>query len=389
MYRAVLYLLLLSSYPWGAPPAAEDQPPAYLDEFDAYVTATILPEVPGVAVAVVDGGQIRLLKGYGVRQAGGSDPVTGDTVFRLASVSKTFASSAAALLVADGRLHWDDRISSLVDYVRFKDSTYGRSISVRNILSHTTGLVPHAYTNLIDENTPYRKVVNRLREVDFVCPPGSCYGYQNVAYSLIGDAIEKISGQPYQSFVEQHLFRPLGMDHASFGLAAFLANENHAMPHVLRRGAWSPVPVTPNYYEVAPAAGVNASAGDLGCWLLAQLGWRQEVLPDAVLQAVQQRVISTSPNQAHYRRRPELTNVSYGMGWRMFDFGPDRNFVHHGGGVQGTRAEVVFNRELQIGMAFLTNAATRDTSDVVFGFIEIVQRYRQQGPAAGSYTAGG
>ena len=345
-----------------------------LQEFEHYLSENILPNVPGAAVVVVADGKVELLLPYGIRKKGSSEPITADTVFRLASVSKTFASAAAGLLVQDKQLRWDTTVSSRLKYVRFKDPDYGRQITVRNLLSQTTGLVPQAYTNLLEDNVPYKVIVSRLREVDFICPPGTCYSYQNVAFSLTGDIIQSVTGESYERFVSESLFQPLGMRTATFGLKSFEATDNHATPHVWYRQQWRPVTVRKDYYNVAPAAGINASISDMQQWLLAQLGQRPDVLPAATLDQLQARTIRTTPSQAHYRNSKELGEVSYGLGWRIFDYGGNRNYVHHGGWVQGTLSEMVFNRELQLGMVFLTNSEIRNAGEMVFKFLEIYQK---------------
>jgi len=347
-------------------------------EFEEYYTENILPNVPGAALAVVADGKLQLLKIDGIRKEGTSDPVTADTIFRLASVSKTFASAAAGVLVGNKRLDWDTPVSSRLSDVKFKDPEYGKKITVRNLLSQTTGLVPHAYTNLLEENIPYKVIVGRLREVDFICPPGKCYSYQNVVFSLTGDIIQSVTGEPYEEFVRESLFQPLGMRTASFGLQWFNSSNNHATPHVWRKMRWQPVEVNGNYYNVAPAAGINASISDMGQWLLAQLGQRPDVLPVTILDEMQTRTIRTTPSQAHFRNNKGLGEVSYGLGWRIFDYGNQKNYIHHGGWVSGMVSEMVFNRELQMGMVFLTNAEIKHAGELIFKFLEI---YQKPGPA--------
>ena len=351
----------------------------YLDEFEKYLSENILPFVPGAAILVVADGRVLLLQTYGVRETGLKDRITPDTIFRLASVSKGFASTATGLLVQKRALSWDTSIQSRLEDVLFKDTNYGKQITVRNLLSHTTGLIPHAYTNLVEENIPYRTIKTRLREVDFICAPGTCYSYQNVAFSLTGDLIQAVTGVTYEDFVNKNLFLPLGMKTASFGLQSFKTSGNHAIPHVQRNKVWKPVSVKQSYYNVAPAAGVNASISDMEKWLMAQLGHRPDVLSVETLNDLHTRVIKTSASQAHYRRTEKLGDVSYGLGWRIFDFGEYKDFIHHSGWVQGTLSEVVFNRDLQIGMVFLTNSETNRAGDLVFKFIELFeQRYQMQ-----------
>lgn len=353
------------------------QPVDYVLALEQYLVEEILPSIPGAALAVIADGEIELLEGYGVRRAGGAEPINRDTVFRLASVSKTIAGTAAGIAVHDQDLQWQTPVSQHLN-LEFKNADYGDRITLQNLLSHTTGLMPQAYTNLIEANIPYQRVVERIREVDFICPPESCYSYQNVAFSLVGDLLLAATGETYEDYVQRRLFQPLNMNNASFGWKPFTDNDNRATPHIRRRGGWHPVEPSPSYYNVAPAAGANASIADMAQWVLAQLGQRPEVLPIAVLDQLHSPIVATSYRQAHYRSHPALRNIHYGLGWRIFDFGEHQRFVHHGGWVQGTRTEVLFNRELQVGLVFLSNSENRYAREIVYRFLELYTSYYRQ-----------
>lgn len=363
------------------PAAASDdlpqQPVDFVLALEQYLVEEIMPHIPGAAMAVIADGQIELVEGYGVRRAGGSEPVDRNTVFRLASVSKTIAGTAAGIAVHDGDLQWQTPVRQHLP-LEFKNAEYGELITLQSILSHTTGLMPQAYTNLIEANIPYQHVVERIQEVDFICPPESCYSYQNVAFSLVGDLLLVATGETYEDYTQRRLFEPLGMDSASFGWKAFTDQKNRATPHIRVRGRWHPVEPSPNYYNVAPAAGANASIADMAQWVVAQLGRRPGVLPHEVLDQVQSPVVATSYRQAHYRAHPKLRNIYYGLGWRVFDFGEHRQFVHHGGWVQGTRTEVIFNRERQLGLVFLSNSENRYAREIVYRFLELYDNYYRE-----------
>lgn len=356
----------------------DDSVPPFVADFEHYIATTVAPEVPGAALAIVADGKLQVLKTYGVREVGTNSPVTVDTVFRLASISKTVASTAAGLLVQNHQLMWDANVYQTLENVRFKDAAYGSQVTLLDLLAHTSGLVPQAYTNLIEDNVPYEDVVQRLRTVDFSCPPRRCYGYQNVVFSLAGDMIEAATGQGYERFVVEQLFAPLGMTNASFGIEDLQRTNNYAKPHIYRKGQWRPTLVTQNYYNIAPAAGANASIRDMSEWLLAHMGHRPDVLTPGLLDQLQSKIVRTSVARSHYGQTPSVVKTWYGLGWRIFDVGTHRNFVHHGGWVKGYRTEMVFNRELDIGMVFLTNSETRLARDVIFQFVNAYENDRQQ-----------
>lgn len=365
---------LVTTAPIKAPRYPVGHPEAFVPEFEDYIAKKVAPFVPGVAVVIVSGGQIKSLNGYGVRRAGTRETVTPDTVFRLASLSKAFAATAASVLVNEGSISWDTTIASVLPDVAFKNARYGKQLTLLHALSQSSGLPRHTYTHFIDENMSYTEIVKRLRYVNFVCPPGKCFAYQNVVYSLAGDMIKKKSGMSFERYAEQKIFDPLGMRSASYGLNSYNASPNRAAPHINNGKRWIPTAVVGNWYRVAPAAGVNASIVDMSRFLLGQMGKRQDALPLAVLNPIQARVTPNTPAQNYYGVRKGVGNTAYGMGWRVFDYGRNKNFIHHGGHVKGFRTEMVFNRELQIGMVFLSNSETRLARDVIFKFLDSYAR---------------
>lgn len=341
--------------------------------------ALILPVVddtPGAAVAVVVEGQVILQKSYGFRRLGEPDEINTQTLFRLASLSKTFASAAAAIMINEAPITWETPVQQSLQDLNFKRSDYGARINLHHLLSQSSGLIPHAYTNMIEDHASYKQIIDRLDRVDFVCAPGTCYGYQNVAFSLVGDVVAANVGTDYPSYVTKRIFSPLGMKRASFGEDAFVNDNNHASPHVRDGENWASTGTTGHYYKVPPAAGVNASIEDMTQWLLAQLGDNPVVLSPQMLDMMQSKVVQTTRQQAHYRRRRGLTNTGYGLGWRVFDYAGDLGNVHHGGYVRGMRSEMVFNRKHQTGLVFLTNSEPGVINDMVFDFLDIYRDYR-------------
>lgn len=365
---------LVTTAPIKAPRYPVGHPEAFVPEFEDYVAKKIAPFVPGVAVVIVSGGQIKSLNGYGVRRAGTRETITPDTVFRLASLSKAVAATSASMLVNEGKIDWDTTVTSVLPNVTFSNARYGKALTLRDALSQASGLPRHTYSHFIDANKSYADSVARLRYVNFVCPPGKCFAYQNVVYSLAGDMIKKNSGMSFERYTEEKIFDPLGMRSASYGLNSYNASPNRAAPHVNNGKRWIPTAVVGNWYRVAPAAGVNASIVDMSRFLLAQMGKRQDVLPLSVLDPIQSRVTKNTPAQNYYGVRKAVDNTAYGMGWRVFDYGRNKNFIHHGGHVKGFRTEMVFNRDLQIGMVFLSNSETRLARDVIFKFLDSYER---------------
>jgi beta-lactamase class C len=279
-------------------------------------------------------------------------------------------------MINEASITWQTPVQQSLQDLNFKRADYGARINLQHLLSQSSGLIPHAYTNMIEDHASYEQIIKRLDRVDFVCAPGTCYGYQNVAFSLVGDVVEAQVGTDYSSYVTDRIFSPLGMNRASFGQDAFVNDSNHASPHIRSGDNWASTRTTGHYYKVPPAAGVNASIEDMTHWLLAQLGDSPVVLSPQMLDMMQSQVIKTTPRQAHYRRRLGLSNTGYGLGWRVFDYAGDLGNVHHGGYVKGMRSEMVFNRKHQTGLVFLTNSEPGVINDMVFDFLDLHRDFR-------------
>jgi len=342
---------------------------AFVTQFKQFVEAKVAPRVPGVAIAIITEGKVKVLQAYGVKKVGGRDFIDTDTAFRLASVSKTIAGTTAGILVNDGVMSWTTPVVSVLPNIQFSNPRYGNQISLRDILSQSTGLPTHSGDNYIEEGLPFDLVVQRLKSVNFICPPGKCYGYQNVSFSLFDGMVRNKTGKPYEQYVQEKLFNPLGMQTASFGLAGLKAHNNFALPHVATSKGWSTEKITENYYRMHPAAGANASITDMARWVLAQLGKNPEVLSPKVLNAVHDKVTKNTATQSHYGAREGVTDTHYGIGWRVFDYRGDKNFLHHGGYVLGFQSQMVFNKELQIGMVALSNS-NRMPTNIIFEFLD-------------------
>ncbi|MGM0633408.1 MAG: serine hydrolase domain-containing protein [Pseudomonadota bacterium] len=327
-------------------------------------------EIPGVAMAIVSSRGILDLRTWGVRSVKTRQPVGPETVFRIASVSKTFAGTVASQLVAEDGQSWDQPIMQILPQYTIGTKPSSRDITLRHVMSHSTGLMPHAYSNMLDAGVAYERIREKFHEIPTVCPPGRCYGYQNVVFSLIADIVEQQAHTSYEDYVRQRIFRPLGMTGASMTMEEFQADDNASAPHRYGRGGWYESTINPAYFSVGPASGINASVMDMVRWTRANLGAHPEVLPTDLLEMQQTPVVET-PHGSYFNRWPGVENAWYGVGWRIFDYEGVR-VVHHGGGVRGFRTEMALLPELDIGIVVLFNAETRVANDVVPNFMESV-----------------
>lgn len=350
------------------PVLAGELPQQQLDAFKQHFEELIAEHrIPGASYAIVHRDRIISANGIGVRAVGSNDPVDAYTVFRIASVSKTFAGSLASILAAQGHFNWDDPVIKYVPDFTFKTPAFNSKLKVEHLLAQTTGVIPNAYDNLIEANYHPERILPHFAKLDPMCNPGQCYGYQNVLFSLIEPVMQQTTTQDYETLLRQNIFEPLQMPTASVGLQAYLNSPNRAAPHIRARGQWYPRVVNESYYRFAAAAGVNASAVDLGYWLIAQLGYNPDVLPEPLLEQITAKRVRTVRDLRGRLWRPHIQDAHYALGWRVYQFGQEQ-LVFHGGWVQGFRAELAYSRERELGLVILLNAESSVITELTTHF---------------------
>lgn len=320
----------------------------------------------GLAVAVVRNGEVTFLNTYGETETGNGEAVTPDTVFRIASLSKGFASSMVGLAVSEGRLSLDAPVSGFAPELALPGGSESR-LTLASLLSQRTGLPPNAYDNLLEDGIEPVRILPMYRKVKPTCPAASCYAYQNVTYDLSGRALAAAYGEAYSQLVEERLFAPLGMKTASYGLEGLTHTGNWARPHTRARqkdpalppNPWTRLEVKLPYYSIPAAGGVNASITDMAQWLNAQLGHAPDVLPPDVLDLIHMPQVNTPTETLRMRDvMPELSDSHYAYGWRVYDYA-GRTVVAHGGSVDGYGAHIMFLPEEDTGIVVLSNTRTR------------------------------
>lgn len=330
------------------------------------------PNMVGLAVAVVENGQIRFAKGYGETVAGSGDPVTTSTIFRWASLSKGVAGDMVALLADRNRLSLYEPVGRYSATLRLPAGNEARA-TVADLLSHRLGLFAHAQDSKLEDGEDPRMLRASLSSLNSICAPGECHAYQNVAYDAASEIVERVTGRPYAQAVQENLFRPLGMRTASMSRAELMAAPSWARPHVGGRNS-QPVEVTDSYYRVPAAGGVNGSIEDLAMWMLAQIGSAPEVLSPRALEAVQTAHANTPGETRRRRKFQERTATSaYGLGWRIFDYAGHRVIGHHGG-VRGYRSMILFDPARKTGVVALWNSSAGAPNGLEYEVMDMVYR---------------
>ncbi len=335
----------------------------------------------GLAVAVIEDGEIRFARGYGETRIGGV-PVTADTVFRWASLSKGVASTLTVKLADQGKLSLSDKISSFATSLHLPGRAE-RTGTLDNLMSHMLGIVPNAYDTRLEDGRDPAGIRHALGKLKATCPIGTCHTYQNVAFDTLSEVVEAVTHTPYTQVVQAMLFEPLGMTNASFGREALKASLSWAEPHRRRRGAKAPVrkSVKSAYYRVPAAGGVNGSIRDLAIFAQAQMGLAPDILAQPLLDELHTPRIYTRREQSSMSRRygGHLRDARYALGWRVYKYGEaGTRVVGHRGAVEGYRSLILFDPVRNTGVVALWNSSSRRPVAIQFEVMDMAYGLKQQ-----------
>ena len=328
------------------------------------------PPMVGLAVGVVENGRITFLKGYGETVEGSGDPVTPETVFRWASVSKGVAATMVAKLAEQRKINLQ---APVADYAPDLKLPLGNEhvATVGDLLSHRLGLYRNAYDNKLEEGQDPSFLRRSLAQLNATCAPGTCWSYQNVAYDASSEMVSRVTRMPYEQAVKRLLFNPIGMSSGSVSLAGLEANKSWARPHNAGR---KPLPMVDTYYKVPGAGGVNSNIKDMALWMLAQMGEMPDVLDGKVLDTVHAPYVVTPTERGRLRKFLErLGTAWYGYGWRSYDYAGHR-IVGHRGGINGYRSLILFDPAKKSGIVALWNSNTNQPGGIEFEVMDMLYR---------------
>jgi CubicO group peptidase (beta-lactamase class C family) len=325
----------------GAGAQGRSNPSAMEQNIDAIFAPLVTPNTPGAAVLVVkDGGKL-FERGYGLRDLNSTAKIDPRTNFRLASCSKQFTAMAIMLLVHDGKLRYDQKLTDI-----FPDfPAYGKSISIRNLLNHTGGL--QHYETLMeqpgtkgkwtdDHQIQDAEVLALLEQTDHgMFPPGTQWYYSNSGYVVLGLVVAKVSGQSFPEFLRQRIFSPLKMDHTVAYVKGQNEITNRAYGHTKEGNTWKQTDQSSTSATLGDG-GTYSSLEDLSKWdealrtnkLLSQEEMQPALTPVTLL--LTSINIDAQPRWPANSDRPEGTPVSYGFGWFLDPYRTHPRMWHYG-----------------------------------------------------------
>jgi CubicO group peptidase (beta-lactamase class C family) len=341
--------------------AQRSAPPAgYPGALDAYIAKAVADwEVPGLAIAVVRNDSVLVAKGYGVRELGKPERVDENTVFSIASLTKSFTATAAAMLVDDGKLEWDAPARRYLPGLAFRDPYLTENVTVRDLLSHRTGL--HA-SNMAWQLTGVTgadraEMIRRARYLEAEALFRTRLVYSNLGYLFAGEAIAAAAGMPYEEVVRQRIIGPLGLRSTTIGDAAAARAPNRAMPHAMINGVQRPIPWR-DIDVIAAAGSVNSTAADMAQWLRFQLGdgtfaGRRLVSAGAFWEIHSPQLVIPVSQGMKSARMVEGW-AAYGMGWQVMDY-RGHPLVWHTGNADGMPAYMAILPQDHLGVVIMVN----------------------------------
>ncbi len=331
--------------------------------------------LPGLAVAVVFGDEVVFAEGFGVKEFGRDDPVDAHTLFQIGSVSKSFGAAAIGALVDDGLVDWDDPVAEHLPWFRVKDPEITRKMTIRDLLSHQSGMPSDAFPGLAIMDA--RAAAERVRHLDNQTPLRESFRYSNQGYGVAGLVVEAVTGETWGEWVRECLFRPLEMYNSAaspyelwedpFVAPTFLGTapagtagiadapgRNVAMPHGIDREGARRVLVWQSYDSMQAAGSVVSSAMEMANWLRLHLArgrfGDRAVLGEATVEEMHTPQVASGATFLF----ADDTSHTYALGWHRTTF-EGHPYLSHGGGILGFPAYVALLPDIAAGVVVLAN----------------------------------
>jgi CubicO group peptidase (beta-lactamase class C family) len=304
--------------------------------------------MPGLAIAVIQGGKLAYTAGFGVKSLDDpSEKVTPESLFHMASITKTFVATAVMQLAEQGKVDLDAPVVTYLPYFELNDDRY-KAITVRQLLCHRSGMpdvIDYEWHKPQYDDGALERYVRGLRNRALIAPLGTKTRYSNIAYEVLGDLIAKVSGETFEGYVRQHILQPLGMKHSTLLLkeadAALLVR-----PHrQIAPGEVAVSPIFPYNRIHAPSSTLYSNVLDMAQWAIANLQRGQ---------AGGQRILKTEAYDALWTSSSENRFPDIGICWFLGRFGDQRKVAHSGSDV-GFKTDLALLPDIAIGVVLMTN----------------------------------
>lgn len=332
---------------------ADDDP---LEGFDAYVAGAVEDwGAPGLAIAVVKDDQVVFARGFGLLELGKPDPVNADTLFHVGSTTKAFVTMSFAMLVEDGLLAWEDKVIDHLPGFRVADAYVTRELTIRDLLDHGSGVETGDFLWL--RGYERKETLRRMQFAPQAFSLRSDFQYNNLMFLVAGEVIAAVTGAPFEDFIRQRIFDPLGMDRTTIYAREFAARDNRSTAHYPDDGDMMPIEY-PAIYEAGGAGLINSSVADYTNWLRFLLRGG-ELDGEQLVSELNFDELFTAQNAMRGPSYPAAQMAdshlfAYGLGWFLQDYKGEK-LVMHTGSIQGQAAIVGLLPEENLGVVVFIN----------------------------------
>ncbi len=309
-------------------------------------------QVPGLAISIIKDGRLIYARGFGFSDVGGQKEVTSRTLFAIGSCTKAFTAVTMGMLVDEGEVEWDGRVTTYLPGFKLKDDFATARMTPRDLLCHRSGLPRHDLM-WYNSTATREELFSRLQYLEPSQDFRTHYQYQNLMFMTAGYMVEQISGVSWEEFVESRIFYPLGMTDSNFSVEKSKQAPDHALPYVLKEKEVTAIPFR-NIDTIGPAGSINSHVTEMANWVLLNLNkgkfGDQAIVSESSLKEIH------SPQMISGRslRYDETFYSLYGMGWGMTSY-RGHVLLSHGGGIDGFTALVSLMPKDDMGLVILTN----------------------------------
>jgi CubicO group peptidase (beta-lactamase class C family) len=373
--RSRLALTLALTLAAAASAAAQAKPvvagPAPLAGIEVYIDSVRQAfGIPGMAVGVVKDDSLVFARGFGLRELGKAAPVDERTLFAIGSNTKSFTSTAAAMLVDDGKLKWNDRVTNWLPGFQLFDPYATRELTVRDVMSHRSGLGRRGDALWYGTGFTRDEILHRIRYLEPNAGFRTEMGYQNIMFLAAGQVIGKAAGSSWDEVVRTRILEPLGMTTSSVVLGGLASQADVSTPHAIEAGQARVIPWK-NIDNIAPAGSINSNVEEMSHYLRFHLG--NGTYQGKKLVSSANLGVTKTPHINAGGVGDSVTHFSaYGLGWVLMDY-RGKKIAWHNGGIDGMLSEMWTVPEAGLGVVVLTNGSPHPAGPAVV--MAIIDRY--------------
>lgn len=335
-----------------------------LQKYDR-VTQNVFDEFhpTGISVAIIQDGEIIYQKALGYRNAISMSFLGNNDIFNIASCTKAFTAAGIGKLVQEGLLSWDDKVTDYIPKLKLADEYITKNLTIKDMLSHRTGLGTF-YGDLLWYNTTYtnKEVIDRMQYLPILYDFRTKFGYQNNMYMLAGEIIENVTGQSWEKFIQNNFLEPLEMNDSRTSSDQFDGTENLALPH------YQDSVIGVYYFQATkPAASIWSNTRDLTNWAVMWLNngtWKnnQILSPETIKMLISpQTILPVSEERENFG----IHFRNYALGWSTYDYNA-RKIIEHNGGMPGYISKVALIPEENMAVIILNNGFDVYGNDALF-----------------------